>query len=186
MDVAVAKLGHVALAVGDLDRSIDFYTRLLGLRLTERFEYGPDRVGHGTAVTAGAFIRCDATHHCLALFALRDPPAKVDDAVGLGLHHLAFEMSTVRELVGKFVELKTAGVPIVNARHGGPGNQPRFYVSDPDRNLIEFYWGIDTIGWDGRSRPYGRIEEIDLERFDFEQYVSRRDRQAAEQSGQSE
>jgi catechol 2,3-dioxygenase len=56
------------------------------------------------------------------------------------------------------------------ARIGGPGNQPRFYTRDPDGNLLEFYWGIDQIGWDGVPRPYPPITEIDLEKFDFQAF----------------
>ena len=98
------------------------------------------------------------------------------------LHHLAFELRTPDELLGKYRELKAGGVPIVNARKGGPGNQPRFYARDPDGNLLEFYWGIDEIGWDGIPRAYAPIQEIDLEHFDFEAYAVERD-QAAELAG---
>ena len=52
--------------------------------------------------------------------------------------------------------------------------------SDPDANLVEFYWGIDQIGWDSRPRAYVPIQEIDLEAFDFDAYVAEREA-AAEQ-----
>ena len=179
MSVSVARIGHVGITVGDLDRTVDFYCRFLGLRLTERFEYGESEVGHGTDVIAGAFVRCDSTHHCISFFALRDGGKPSEGHRSLGLHHLAFEMRTPEDLLAKYRLLRSAGVRIVNARKGGPGNQPRFYALDPDGNLLEFYWGIDSIGWDGRPREYGPIEEIDLERFDFEAYEQQRDAAAA-------
>jgi catechol 2,3-dioxygenase len=179
----VKKLGHVAIAVRDLDRSLDFYTRLVGMRLTERFEYPPGDVGHGVGVTAGAFVRCDATHHALAIFQPKEaPPAPgaPDGAhVAVGLHHLAFELSTPEELLAKLRELRSAGVAIVNCRVGGPGSQPRFYACDPDGHLVEFYWGIDEIGWDGVPRAYEPIREIDLEAFDFDGFVAAREEAAA-------
>jgi catechol 2,3-dioxygenase len=171
------RIAHVGLAVRDLDRALAFYTDLAGLRLTERFAY-PDAVtGHGTGVAAAAFLRCDSTHHSLVLFALRGGAAPAA-ATALGLHHFAFELPTPAELIAKYRALKAAGVPIVNSRIGGPGNQPRFYARDPDGNLVEFYWGIDQIGWDGRTRPYPPIAEIDLERFDFEAFAAERERMA--------
>lgn len=179
MSASVARIGHVGITVGDLDRTIDFYRRFLGLRLTERFEYGESEAGHGTDVLAGAFVRCDSTHHCISFFVLRDGGDASARERRLGLHHLAFEMRTPEDLLAKYSEFKSAGIPIVNARKGGPGNQPRFYATDPDGNLLEFYWGIDSIGWDGRPREYGPIEEIDLERFDFEAYEQQRDDAAA-------
>ena len=68
MQTKVTRMGHIGITVADLDRSVDFYTRQLGLRLTERFLYPEDEVGHGVAVAAGAFVRCDATHHCISIF----------------------------------------------------------------------------------------------------------------------
>lgn len=175
MTVTVARIGHVGIAVANLDRTVSFYCGHLGLRLTERFEYGESEVGHGTDVIAGAFVRCDSTHHCISFFALREggQPNVKDRSVGL--HHLAFEMRTPADLLAKYRQLRQAGVPIVNARRGGPGNQPRFYATDPDGNLLEFYWGIDAVGWDGRPREYRPIEEINVEEFDFEAYERERD-----------
>jgi catechol 2,3-dioxygenase len=184
MGVAVAKLGHIGVTVKDMDRTVDFYTKLIGLRLTESFDYGPQKVGHGSAVRAGAFVRCDSTHHCISFFTLRESGPE-SDVPGLGLHHIAFEMTTSEELVDMYRQLKAAGVEIVSMRQGGPGNQPRFYAKDPDGNLLEFYWNIDMIGWDGVAREYPPIEEVDLEEYDFEKFVALREQAAAEQSGQS-
>jgi catechol 2,3-dioxygenase len=172
-------MGHIGITVRDLDRSIAFYTGLLGMRLTERFEYPADEVGHGVTVAAGAFVRCDATHHVLSIFQLKNGilPDDAPDggAPGIGLHHIAFELGSPAELIEKYHEVRAAGVEVVNARKGGPGNQPRFYARDPDGHLIEFYWGIDEIGWDGLAREYEPIQEIDLLDFDFEAFIAERE-----------
>jgi catechol 2,3-dioxygenase len=156
------RLGHVSIVASDLERSLAFYTQLAGLRLTERLEYPDDGQGNAPTVARGAFLRCDDTHHRLAIFQLRgDAPANG------GLHHVAFELPTPEALLAKLHELRDAGVPIVSHRTGGPGNQPRFYASDPDGHLVEFYWGMDAIGPDGALPEHGPIIEIDLEAFDF-------------------
>lgn len=173
-------IGHVGLGVSDLDRSVDFYTGILGFELTERFEYPVDEVGHGTLVAAGAFVRCNSTHHCLSIFAYKPGLGVKPEPTTYGLHHLAFHLSTPERLLDLYRLMKSEGVEIVNARKGGPGNQPRFYARDPDGNLLEFYWGIDQIGWDGIARRYDPIEEIDLEDFDFEGYLERRAKEARE------
>jgi catechol 2,3-dioxygenase-like lactoylglutathione lyase family enzyme len=183
--VGLRKIGHIGITVRDLDRSIDFYTSVLGLRLTERFEYPEEEVGHGTAVAAGAFVRCDTTHHCLSLFQLKRDVATVDLAESrqipvAGLHHIAFELDTPQQLLELYAAVEASGAQIVNARRGGPGNQPRFYATDPDGHLLEFYWGIDQIGWDGRARAYPPIEEIDLSAFDFEAFLAKREQDAAD------
>lgn len=183
MTVRVARLGHVGIAVADIDRSVAFYTEVLGMRLTEIFRYDENRAGHGVAVLAGAFVRgaADTIHHRLSIFTLRDPNAPVPGARTLGLHHIAFEMDSSSDLVAMYRRFKELEVPIVNARIGGPGNQPRFYGLDPDGNLLEFYWGIDHVGWDGIPRPYPADQEIELEDFDFDAYEELRERMAAEE-----
>lgn len=164
------KLGHVGIAVSDRDAAVDFYTQKLGLRLTERFTYPVEKVGHGVLVRAGAFVRCDTTHHAISIFQLTDPDLSKSDKHRLGPHHIAFEFASPQDLLSKFRQLRDVGVPIVNCRVGGPGNHPRFYGRDMDGNLLEFYWGIDQIGWDGLPRAYPPITEIDLEAFDFEKF----------------
>lgn len=179
MTLRVARLGHVGIAVRDIDRSVKFYTEVLGMRLTEMFNYGEDEVGHGVAVLAGAFVRGgeDTLHHCLSIFTLRravEPPQEHH----FGLHHIAFEMNTSDDLLALHKEFERVGAPIINSRIGGPGNQPRFYGLDPDGNVLEFYWNIDQIGWDGIPRPYPPIEEIELADFDFASYEVKRAAQA--------
>lgn len=183
MNPKVTKIGHVGLTVRDIDRTISFYSKYLGMRLTEKFEYEEVRLGHGVAVQAGAFIRCDTTHHELSVFKMRSDilPDDAPDAprFGFGLHHIAFELASPEDLKGLYRRMRDDGVEIVNCRKGGPGNQPRFYARDPDGNLLEFYWGIDHIGWDGASRPYDPIEEIDILEFDFDRYVATREQDGA-------
>ncbi len=183
MKVRVARLGHIGLTVRDIDRTVDFYSKYLGLSLTERFQYPEEKIGHGVAVTAGAFMRCDVTHHELSIFKMRSDilPEDTPDAsrYGFGLHHIAFELGSPQDLLDLYTKMQDDGVEIVNARKGGPGNQPRFYARDPDGNLLEFYWGIDKIGWEDRPRPYDPIEEIDLLSFDFDEFVERREREGA-------
>jgi catechol 2,3-dioxygenase len=184
MQTRVTKLGHVGLTVRDIDRTVDFYSRYLGMRLTEKFEYPEEKIGHGVAVAAGAFIRCDTTHHEMSIFRMRKDILG-DDApdaprYGFGLHHIAFELGTPEDLKALYVNMRDGGVEIVNCRKGGPGNQPRFYARDPDGNLLEFYWGIDKIGWEGAPRSYDPIEEIDILSFDFEAWSDKRERDAEE------
>ncbi len=180
----INKVGHVGITVRDLDRTIDFYGRYLGMKLSERFDYARERVGHGVAVAEAAFMRCDVTHHELSIFKMRSDilPDDAPDAplYRFGLHHIAFELASPKDLLDLYRLMVDGGVTIVNSRRGGPGNQPRFYARDPDGNLLEFYWGIDMIGWSNAPRPFDPIEEIDLLDFDFDAYVAQREADSAE------
>jgi catechol 2,3-dioxygenase-like lactoylglutathione lyase family enzyme len=52
----IAKLGHVVLNVGDLERSVRFYTQVLGFAVSD--VYPPELVPGGMV-----FMRCNADHH---------------------------------------------------------------------------------------------------------------------------
>lgn len=162
-----ARLGHVALAVRDLARAERFYCDVLGLEVSDRLTY-PE----GAPISAGVWLRCGPDHHCVALFA---PAATGDAADGgpHGLHHLAFEVARYEDVLRAHRELTALGM-WHEARIGGPGWQVRVYVRDPDAHLVELYWDMDVVGWDGRARPYAPIEVIDLDAFDVDAYLARK------------
>src|SRR6185503_17613934 len=54
------KIGHVVLRVSDLKRSVEFYTGVLGFRVSDL--YGDDMMPGGMV-----FMRCNADHHGVAL-----------------------------------------------------------------------------------------------------------------------
>ena len=47
MELTVARIGHVGITVRDLERTVDFYQRFVGLRLTETLLYPEQEIGHG-------------------------------------------------------------------------------------------------------------------------------------------
>ena len=119
----IKSIDHVVLTTRDLDKCIDFYTRVLGMRL-ER--YGAGRIAlrfgdhkfnvHPPGFEAGIRARTP-TPGSLDLCFLADRP--LDEVI---------------------VHLKACNVPIEE----GPGNRTgaRFtirsvYVRDPDENLVE-------------------------------------------------
>ena len=75
----IRKIGHVVLRVSDLARSVEFYTQVLGFKLSDVY---PDEMMPGGMV----FLRCNGDHHCLALVGGKD--SEKDKS----LHHLAFEV----------------------------------------------------------------------------------------------
>ncbi len=69
------------------------------------------------------------------------------------LHHLAFELATLDEVFRARDHLKQHGATIVYEGRRRAGCQVSVEFLDPDGHHLELYWGVDQIGFDGRSRP---------------------------------
>jgi catechol 2,3-dioxygenase-like lactoylglutathione lyase family enzyme len=137
----LTKIGHVALYVQDVERSARFYTEVLGFRISDIYA---DDMMPGGAV----FLRCNTDHHGIALFR-----ATQDNPPGAGLHHMAFAVGTLDEVVKAREHLRRHDVRIHFDGRRRAGVQLAIEFKDPDGHNLEIYWGIDQIGSDGKARP---------------------------------
>jgi lactoylglutathione lyase len=123
-----ARLLHAMLRVRDLDRSIDFYTRLLGMKLLRRKDFPSGEftlafVGYGEE--AGHTV-IELTHN----WGQREPYQ-----IGTGFGHLAIAVS---DISAACEGLAREGVKIV--RPPGPmkyGGSAIAFIEDPDGYKIE-------------------------------------------------
>jgi catechol 2,3-dioxygenase len=138
---APVKLGHVVIRVTDLQRSVDFYTRVVGLRISDVY---PEDMMPGGMV----FMRCSPDHHGIALVGGMPGPSERRE-----LHHFAFEVATPDEVFRARRHLREHGVPIVFQGRRRAGAQIAVEFVDPDGHNLEIYWGVDQVGPDGRVRP---------------------------------
>lgn len=141
MDFHIAKLGHVVIQVSDLERSAAFYTEVLGFKVSDVY---PEDMMPGGMV----FLRCNTDHHCLALVG-----AGNGDAANRELHHFAFEVPTLAEVIRARDRLREHHVKIDFEGRRRAGCQIAVEFRDPDNHSVEIYWGVDQVGSDGRVRP---------------------------------
>jgi catechol 2,3-dioxygenase-like lactoylglutathione lyase family enzyme len=141
MDFHIGKLGHIVLQVSDLEKSTAFYTQILGFKVSDVY---PDEMMPGGMV----FLRCNTDHHCLALVG-----AGAGQAGNKELHHFAFEVPTLAEVIGARDRLRAHSVKIDFEGRRRAGCQIAVEFRDPDNHSVEIYWGVDQVGSDGRVRP---------------------------------
>lgn len=137
----IKKLGHVVIRVSDLQRSTDFYVKILGLKVSDI--YSEDLMPGGMV-----FLRFNADHHGVALVG-----GMQESARGRELHHFAFEVATLDEVFHVRNHLRAHGVPIVFEGRRRAGVQIAVEFTDPDGHNLEIYWGMDRIEMDQRVRP---------------------------------
>ena len=116
-------LGHVHLIVGDLDRAIGFYTKLLDLSVTEQHD-------------SYAFLSFGDHHHDLALQERADTGSSATDS---RLYHVAFELDSAAALGDAAGWLDDEGIAVDPVDHG---ISKALYFDDPDGNGVELY--VDT------------------------------------------
>jgi catechol 2,3-dioxygenase len=138
---SLTKLGHAVLNVTDLERSVEFYTRVLGFRVSDAYP--------GSMVPGGmVFLRCNRDHHGVAL--VGGAAAASDNR---DLHHLAFEVATLDEVLKARDHLKARNTVIDFEGRRRAGVQIAVEFRDPDNHRLEIYWGLDQVGPDQQARP---------------------------------
>lgn len=137
----IVKLGHVVLNCSDVERSVRFYTEVLGLEISDVY---PDDMVPGGMV----FMRFNEDHHGVALVgSMKGPSPNVE------LNHLAFEVATLDEVILARNHLKKHGVRIDFEGRRRAGVQIAVEFRDPDGHRLEIYWGLDRVDADGVIRP---------------------------------
>ncbi len=135
---APKELHHVNLAVEDIQLLEDFLVGNLGMAISDHVYFHP-----GGPLGLG-FWRFGENHHDIAAVS----------AGGDGLHHFAFIVPGVGDLVAFADRLSALGWPQLEngiGRHG-PGNNLYMYTRDPQGNIVEFCSDIARIN--DRGAPF--------------------------------
>lgn len=145
--IKVKKLGHFVYEVSDLDRSLRFWTEIMGFRFSDRNERGM------------VFLHNATDHHSIALVPM---PGHKRPAEGQALRvsHLAMEVDSVDTLFKARDFLKQQGIELTFEGRKGPGGNVGIEFEDPDGYVFELYADMDQIGTDGKSRPANQWNRV--------------------------
>lgn len=148
----VTRLNHAVLYVRDLERTVAFYTEVLGFRVVMQFP-------------GAAFFQAPGStnDHDLGTFEVGSAagPSQAGRAT-VGLYHLAWEVDTLAELERLAGRLSEAGALVGASDHS---TTKSLYAKDPDGLEFEVAWVVPASLLDdavlaGRSA----IKPLDLER----------------------
>ncbi len=149
--IKVNKLGHFVYEVTDIERSVKFWTEVMGFHET-------DRNAHGMV-----FFRCAKDHHAIGL-----KPSKAkrrpDPGSALRVEHLAMEVDNTDILLEARAYLQANNIPIVFEGRKGAGCNLSINFLDPDGYEFEIYCMMDQVEADGRLRPeshFNRTNSLD-------------------------
>jgi catechol-2,3-dioxygenase len=141
------RLGHFALWQTDLDMARRLYVDVLGFRHTDTVQ----RDGKPVAV----FTSHGTDHHSLAAIhaCTAEGVRKAHYENGVLVNQISFQVGTLEEVANAHDYFTQRQVTISRLGRDFPGSNWALYVLDPDGHRIEFYYGMEQIGWDRRSKP---------------------------------
>ncbi len=145
--IKVKKLGHFVYEVTDIERSVRFWTDLMGFEETDRNEIGM------------VFFRCGADHHVIGLKP-STAPRRPKTGELLRMEHLALEVDNIDVLFKARDYLRDNNIPTVFEGRKGAGGNAGLHFNDPDGYEFELYCGMDQIDETGRLRPAEQFHRV--------------------------
>ena len=160
MGIRINRIGHVGILVSDFERSLKFYTEVVGCKLTTR-----TKRADGSEM---AFMRFDDCHHD---FVIGSAPEGLDvtepkDGARL-VQQIAFEVEDREAYLDAIAHLHQHGVTpaskmLVHGPEGSGGihasGSRSFYFLDPDGNRLEVYCDAVKVH-NGEQFPRADIAE---------------------------
>jgi catechol-2,3-dioxygenase len=171
------RLGHFALWHTDLDMARRLYVDVLGFRHTDTV------VRDGKAVAV--FTSHGTDHHSLAAIhaATAEGVRKAHYENGVLVNQISFQVGTLEEVANAYDYFAQRQVTISRLGRDFPGSNWALYVLDPDGHRIEFYYGMEQIGWDRRSKPAAAYVRAVRDGFRLPQPAEMTEIMTSEESG---
>ncbi len=146
-------IGHVHLKVSDLERSVTFYTEVLGFEIITRMG------------NSAVFLSAGGYHHHIALNTWDSKGGHAPSASNTGLYHFAILMPDRKGLAAIIKRLNEHDWPIEGASDHGVSES--VYLRDPDGNGIEIYADRPRDQWpkDEKGHIIMYTRPLDIQRL---------------------
>lgn len=124
----IKKVHHVAVICSDYAKSLEFYTKVLGLEVVAE-NYREERQSYKTDLALNG-------EYTIELFSFPTPASRPSYPEAVGLRHLAFAVSDISD-AASFLESR--GVAHQEIRIDSYTGKRFFFFEDPDGLPLEFY-----------------------------------------------
>lgn len=127
--MTITRLNHAVLWVRDADRTAAFYVDNLGFEVAN-------------AMPGAVFLKTSAdslNDHDLGVFSIGPDAGPPTERRNVGMYHLAWEVSTLRQLVEIQIRLAEVGSLVGASNHGVSRS---LYATDPDGLEFEIMWAV--------------------------------------------
>jgi catechol 2,3-dioxygenase-like lactoylglutathione lyase family enzyme len=155
----IRRFGHFGFNCTRMDAMVDFYTRDLGLKVSDRSDRlamrqppevqasldGSERSLH--------FMRYGTEHHQLVLISAKLWSAVDPEASDRSINQVTWQVGSLQEVVDAATWIGRQGGRVLRAGRDMPGSNWHGYIADPDGHVHELYYGMEQVGWDGLSKP---------------------------------
>lgn len=134
------RLAHVMIQACDLDRAVDFYTRLFGLTVADRHDYD-----------GASLVYLRGPENAFEIELLSEAPWRFAAAPERGRAHIAF---TCADVAAEQIRIQGLGVacgPITPYEANGRLQTCFFYLYDPEGNEIEILEATGRYSAEGNS-----------------------------------
>ena len=126
-------VGHVHMKVSDLERSIRFYSDVLGFEVRQRMG------------NEAAFLGAGKYHHHVGLNTWESKGGSPPPASSTGLYHVAFRYPNRAALAAALRRLLKLSISLEGAADHGVSEA--LYLRDPDGNGVELYYDRPRQVW---------------------------------------
>ena len=135
-------LGHVVFWVKDLQATLDFYTEVMGFRISDYIAWDDNDA---------IFLHCNARHHTLAIMA--EAPGRPAGA----LNHIMLEAQSLDDVGYGYDIVRDRGIPVTiePGKHSNDHMQS-FYLQTPSGFWMEYGFGGMEIGENWDIKNYDR------------------------------
>ena len=159
----IRRLGHFGFNVANMEQAVHFYRDLLGFRVSDILDFKQlphmrDALQH-VEDGRGYFFHHGHDHHTFVLFPKQVMDAFMAAGGGGGgggqvtINQITWQTGSLAEVVHGAHFFRDKGIPIQRVGRDMPGSNWHVYPKDPDGHVNELYYGIEQIGWLGRSKP---------------------------------